>query len=113
MEITQRAVNDKTCVITLNGALNAASSEQVKGMFRKVVGEGTRQIVLDLGKVHFIDSSGLAALISGLKTLNGENSCLKLAALQPQAELLFKLTMFDKVFRTYPDVGSALKDCQA
>ena len=33
MEITQRVVDQKTCVITLNGALTAASSEQLKDVF--------------------------------------------------------------------------------
>jgi anti-sigma B factor antagonist len=66
-------------------------------------------VVLDLGKVPFIDSSGLAALVSGLKTLNEKDGSLKLASLQSQADLLFKLTMFDKVFEIFADVDSALQ----
>lgn len=112
MEISQRLVNDKTCLISLNGTLNAASADQLKEAFRQLVTQGTRQAVLDLSKVHFIDSSGLAALISGLKTLGGDNTCLRLAGLQPQAQLLFKITMFDKVFDVHPDVESALKACR-
>jgi anti-sigma B factor antagonist len=62
-----------------------------------------------LGSVPFIDSSGLAALVSGLKTLNEKEGSLKLASLQSQADLLFKLTMFDKVFEIFADVDSALQ----
>ena len=109
MEITQQTIDDKTCVIRLEGTLNARSADQVKDAFRQVAGRGIRQVVLDLGNVPFIDSSGLAALVSGLKTLNEKNGGLKLAALQSQADLLFKLTMFDKVFEIYPDVESASK----
>jgi anti-sigma B factor antagonist len=112
MEITQRVVDQKTCVITPKGALTAASSDQLKEVFHQQVDAGIRMLVLDLGKVHFIDSSGLTALISGLKTLGGDNTCLKLAALQPQAQLLLKLTMFDKIFETFPDVDAALKACR-
>lgn len=107
MEITQRAIDEKTCVISLDGTLNARSADHVKDVFREVVGEGTRQVVLDLGDVPFIDSSGLAALVSGLKTLNEKEGSLKLASLQSQADLLFKLTMFDKVFEIFADVDSA------
>jgi anti-sigma B factor antagonist len=113
MEITQRLVDGNRCVVTLNGTLNAASSDQLKESFRRLVAQGIRLVVVDLGKVHFIDSSGLAALISGLKTLGGDNTCLKLAGLQPQAQLLFKITMFDKVFEVHPDVDAALKACRS
>jgi anti-sigma B factor antagonist len=109
MEITQRAVGEGTCVVALEGTLNASSADQVKGIFVTVAEQGMRQVVIDLTKVPFVDSSGLAALVSGLKTLNSHNGNLKVAGLQSQADLLFKLTMFDKVFQIYPDVESALK----
>jgi anti-sigma B factor antagonist len=79
MEITQRTIDEKTCVISLDGTLNARSADQVKESFREVAGKGMQQVVLDLGDVPFIDSSGLAALVSGLKTLNEHDGSLKLA----------------------------------
>ena len=109
MEITQRIIDEKTCVISLDGTLNARSADQVKESFREVAGKGVQQVVLDLADVPFIDSSGLAALVSGLKTLNEHDGSLKLASLQSQADLLFKLTMFDKVFEIYDDVDSAVE----
>ena len=109
MEITQRTIDEKTCVISLDGTLNARSADQVKESFREVAGKGMHQVVLDLGDVRFIDSSGLAALVSGLKTLNEHDGSLKLASLQSHADLLFKLTMFDKVFEIYDDVDSAVE----
>jgi anti-sigma B factor antagonist len=108
MNITQRDIDSKTCVLELDGTLNAGSADEVKGHFREVVGNGIRRVVLDLEDVPFIDSSGLAALVSGLKTLNEEKGALKLASLQSQADLLFKLTMFDKVFDIHDDADSAL-----
>jgi anti-sigma B factor antagonist len=109
MEINQKIVDENTCVISLDGTLNARSADQVKESFREVTGKGILQVVLELEDVPFIDSSGLAALVSGLKTLNEKDGSLKLAALQSQADLLFKLTMFDKVFEIFPDVDSAIQ----
>jgi anti-sigma B factor antagonist len=109
MEIAQRTISEEICVISLDGTLNARSADQVKNAFREVAGKGIRQVVLDLGNVPFIDSSGLAALVSGLKTLNEKDGSMKLASLQSQADLLFKLTMFDKVFEIFSDVDSAAK----
>jgi anti-sigma B factor antagonist len=108
MNITKRNTDEMTCVISLDGTLNARSADQVKDAFRQAVGEGMCRVVLDLSSVPFIDSSGLAALVSGLKTLNEKNGSLKLASLQSQADLLFKLTMFDKVFEIFADVDTAL-----
>lgn len=109
MEIAQRTINEGICVMSLDGTLNARSADQVKDAFREVAGKGIRQVVLDLGQVPFIDSSGLAALVSGLKTLNEKDGSLKLASLQSQADLLFKLTMFDKVFEIFSDVDAAAR----
>ncbi len=109
MEITQKTIDEQTCVISLDGTLNARSADQVKEAFREAAGKGMRQVVLDLGNVPFIDSSGLAAMVSGLKTLNEKEGSLKLASLQSQADLLFKLTMFDKVFEIFADADSAIQ----
>ncbi|UCC86551.1 MAG: STAS domain-containing protein [Anaerolineales bacterium] len=113
MEITQRTIGEEMCVISLDGTLNARSAEQVKDAFREVAGKGIRQVILDLGNVPFIDSSGLAAMVSGLKTLNEKDGSLKLASLQSQADLLFKLTMFDKVFELFSDVDSAIQSFES
>lgn len=112
MQITQQVVDEQTVVIALDGILNAATADQLKQTFHQVAEAGVRMVVLDMSKVHFIDSAGLAVLIAGSKMLGGGNQCLQLASLQSQAQTLFKLTMFDKVFGVHADVASALKACR-
>ncbi|RME74244.1 MAG: anti-sigma factor antagonist [Chloroflexi bacterium] len=108
MDITTKAVSPGVNVVTFNGALNARSAEDAKQTFRDLAGQGVSRVVVDLQNVPFIDSSGLAALVSGLKTFGGEAANLKLAAPQSQARLLFELTMFDRVFEIYETVDEAL-----
>lgn len=108
MEITTKPVSPTVSTVTFSGALNARSAEEAKQTFRNLVEEGVAQVVVDLHDVPFIDSSGLAALVSGLKTLGGEASNLKLAAPQSQARLLFELTMFDRVFEIHDTLEDAL-----
>jgi anti-sigma B factor antagonist len=108
MEITYKSVSPTVNVVSLNGALNARSAEEAKQAFRNLVEQGVTKVVVNLQDVPFIDSSGLAALVSGLKTLGGEASNLKLAAPQSQARLLFELTMFDRVFEIHDTVDDAL-----
>jgi anti-anti-sigma factor len=113
MEINSKSVSPTVSTVSLNGALNARSAEEAKQVFRNLVEEGVTQVIVDLNQVPFIDSSGLAALVSGLKTLGGEASNLKLAAPQSQAKLLFELTMFDRVFEIHETVDDALKSLEA
>lgn len=107
MEITYNSLGTDTYLVKLNGALNARSADDAKQTFRDLSDKGTKQIVVDLSGVPFIDSSGLAALVSGLKTFGGDAQNLKLAAPQSQAKLLFELTMFDRVFQIFETVAEA------
>jgi anti-sigma B factor antagonist len=108
MKITCKNVTPTVSVVSLTGALNARSAEEAKQTFRTLVDQGVARVIVDLKEVPFIDSSGLAALVSGLKTLGGEASNLKLAAPQSQARLLFELTMFDRVFEIHDSVDDAM-----
>ena len=46
MEITRRVIDDKTCVVALDGTLNASSADEVKEIFRQVTNEGMRRVFL-------------------------------------------------------------------
>ena len=109
MEIKYSAVGSDTYLVELSGALNARSAEDAKQKFRDLSEEGASRVIVDLSGVPFIDSSGLAALVSGLKTFGGDAQNLRLAAPQSQAQLLFELTMFDRVFQIYDSVADAQK----
>ena len=79
--------------------------------FRSQVGEraqGRAALVLDLGKVAFIDSSGLAAVISVLKRLAPGGS-LRVVAPNDAVKSLLKITRLEKIFPAYPDVTQALR----
>jgi anti-anti-sigma factor len=64
--------------------------------------------VVDLNDVPFIDSSGLAALISGLKAARTAGGDLRIARPSDQARMLFELTRLDKVLLAYPSVEDAV-----
>lgn len=109
MDISHREIDKGVSLVTLNGALNARSAEAAKQTFRDLADRGVARVVVDLAQVPFIDSSGLASLVSGLKTFGGEAQNLRLAAPQSQAKLLFELTMFDRVFQIFDSVDEAVK----
>ncbi len=107
MEITYNSLGTDVYLVKLNGALNARTAENAKKTFRDLADKGAKRVIVDLSGVPFIDSSGLAALVSGLKTFGGDAENLRLAAPQSQAKLLFELTMFDRVFKIFDSVADA------
>lgn len=107
MEISYNSLGTNFYLVKLNGALNARTAEDAKQTFRDLADKGAERVIIDLSGVPFIDSSGLAALVSGLKTFGGDAENLRLAAPQSQAKLLFELTMFDRVFKIFNSVSDA------
>ena len=89
---------DVTIVRLCEGRLDAALSVRFKEGMREVVDAGATDIVLDLGEVAFMDSSGLGAVVSVMKHIGREKS-FRIAALMPAVDKVFKLTRMDSVFQ--------------
>ncbi|MEF2231263.1 MAG: STAS domain-containing protein [Pseudodesulfovibrio sp.] len=88
--------------------VDAANSGMLKSRFLDAVNEGRRVFVIDMSVVDFMDSTGLAALMSCLKSLGGEGQIV-LAALTEKVRRLFTLTRLDQgVFRIFDSTDEAL-----
>lgn len=87
--------------------MDARSAPEFRRQMNELIAAGHRQLVLDLSDVDFIDSSGLGAIVSSLKALEG-NGHLLVVGTRPPVASLFKLTRMDKVFRMFPETAAAL-----
>lgn len=108
LAITEELLSEKRAVLTLDGRLDATTAPDLKTRLASLIAEGHGQLVIDLTKVPFIDSSGLAALVSGLKATLETGGALKLVGLNEQTSTAFRVTLLDRVFEFYPDVDTAL-----
>jgi anti-anti-sigma factor len=99
---------DGAAVMRLIGRLDLASAADVKQRLTRAIAEGHRLVVVDLHEVSFIDSSGLGALISGLKAARFQKAELRIARPGEQARVVLELTTLDRVLRPYPTVEEAL-----
>lgn len=94
-------------VLTVNAdRIDAASAIHLKDQFRDQVADTSGRVVMDLGLVDFMDSSGLGAIVAALKLLEGRT--LELAALTPAVKKVFTLTRMDQIFTLHPDMETAL-----
>lgn len=89
--------------------LDAHNSGELKAELARQFDEGTKDILVDLKDVRFIDSSGLGALVSGFKNAISHQGNLKLATLQPQVKSMFELTRLHRVFEIFGSVDEALE----
>ena len=110
MDATVEPRSDGVAVVRLVGRLDLASAEAVKQQLVQAVGSGYRQLVVDLDGVDFLDSSGLGALIGGLKVARVARGNLRIARPNDQVRLVLELTTLDRVLYPYGTVEEALAD---
>jgi anti-sigma B factor antagonist len=101
-------VNEGCAAVTLAGRLDARNAQTVKESLLQLVDGGITQLVVDLKEVPYIDSAGLAALVSALKSTRRAEGNIMLSGVQPQARTVFSLTMLDQVFSIHPSIEAAL-----
>lgn len=89
--------NDKVIVTGIT-ELVAANSFAFRDQVRATMGELQRIIEIDLSAIHFMDSSGLGALIGLHKTTRGRNGSVRLLNPTPQVEQILRLTRTNRLF---------------
>lgn len=107
MQIEQREQGG-VVVLATSGRFNMVAAPQVKARIDETVAAGKARIVVDLSGVEFMDSSGLGALIGGLKTARQASGDLRIAAPSEQVATVLRLTNLDRVLRPYDDVDAAV-----
>lgn len=108
MDIETRTEGEALIVKLMVKRLDSASAPMFKGIMVDFITRKSLKIALDLEQVEFMDSSGLSALLSTLKTLKGRGN-LVLYGVGPNVAKLFSITRLDRgVFDIYPDHDKAM-----
>ncbi|GAA4197125.1 STAS domain-containing protein [Microbacterium oryzae] len=100
-------IRRRYAVVTITGRLTASGAPRLRDAVKELVDAGHAQIVVDLGATEFVDSSGLGALISGLKTARVAGGDLRIAQVPAGVRSVMKLTNLDRVLREHESVESA------
>jgi anti-sigma B factor antagonist len=108
MDITNEQVNGIT-VLKLSGRFDAYAAPSLEKFFQKGAPDTQPYIIINLEQVSFIDSTALAALITGMKRFRQQNGDLVICSLQQTVRVIFELTRLDKVFSNYATQEEAIK----
>jgi len=96
-------------VLRPTGKVDAESASDLRAQLQTITLENPEIVIVDLSEVDFLDSSGLSALVSGLKGLRISGGELRLSGPRPQALTALRLTMLHRVFPIFDDVEAALR----
>ncbi|HJY86232.1 MAG TPA: STAS domain-containing protein [Candidatus Acidoferrales bacterium] len=109
MKTSTRQVGDAT-IVDVVGQIDLHSSSDLRKVLQETLrGKTAARVVVNLGRVDYIDSSGVAALVEGLKTSMGLKIRFVLCGLGPAVKELLKLTQLLSVFQVCESEEQALR----
>lgn len=104
------AILDDVAILTIDGRLTASGAPLLRNAVSESIDSGMTKIVVDLSRIEFIDSSGLGALIGGLKNARVAGGDLRIAAAPENVRTVLRLTNLDRVLRNHPSARKAFDD---
>ncbi len=100
---------NRVMVIKIGGEIDLYSSPQFRKRILETIENKPLVVLVDLENVRYMDSSGVATLIEGLKQANQYKGRFVIAGLRAEVREVFELTRLDKVFEIYYDSETALE----
>ena len=108
MKATSRPVNG-IMIVDLSGRITLGEgSTTVRDTVRDLLGKGNKKILINLGDVSYIDSSGIGELVSAYTTVRNQGGDLKLLNLTKKVQDLMQITKLYTVFDVKDDESSAI-----
>ncbi|MEP6901115.1 MAG: STAS domain-containing protein [Actinomycetota bacterium] len=97
MKLNQEKFNDVIVVTVTGDVLDASVIGDFKSEMTPIITSEYR-VVFDMSNIQFVDSSGVGAILSCLRTLNAEGGDLKICSLTKPVRALFELVRMHKIF---------------
>jgi anti-sigma B factor antagonist len=95
-------------VFAPEGALDLHVSPEMRVTLRELIDLKPKRLVVDLTRVPYVDSSGLAVLIGAMQSLEHEGGIFMLAGAQEAVRLILESARLDQYFLVFPTVDAAL-----
>jgi anti-sigma B factor antagonist len=108
LTIASREVNG-VVILDLSGRITLGEgSVQLREAIRGLIGKGEKKILVNMGNVDYIDSSGLGELVSAFTTAKNQQAEVKLLKLTRKVHDLLQLTKLYTVFDIKDDEAAAI-----
>ncbi|MFQ5869867.1 MAG: STAS domain-containing protein [Candidatus Zixiibacteriota bacterium] len=108
MKLSSRQVGDVAVLEPKGKIMGGPDATLLHDQLHDLIRENQKNVVIDLAKVDWMNSTGLGILISGLTTLRNNGGELKLANVTEKIESLLTITKLITVFENYDSVEEAV-----
>jgi len=109
VKLNTRKVGDVT-VVDVSGRITLGEgSSALRDSLRDLVASGNKKILLNLGEVSYIDSSGIGELVSGFTSVSNAGGSLKLLGLTKRVKDLLQITKLYTVFDVHEEEAHAIR----
>ncbi|HEY2262609.1 MAG TPA: STAS domain-containing protein [Streptosporangiaceae bacterium] len=95
-------------VIDVRGEIDIYTAPRLRELLINLVSKGSYQLVVNLDKVGFLDSTGLGVLVGGLRRVRAHDGSLDLVCTQQPILKIFRITGLTEVFGIYETVDQAI-----
>lgn len=102
-----RTIDNKLPVIELEGEVDVYTAPQLKQQMINLLESGAKQMIIDLSKVEYLDSTALGVLIGGLKRMRETDGNMVLVCPSARIRRVFEITGLDKIFDIYNTADEA------
>lgn len=109
VKLTTRQVGDVTVIDAAGRITLGEGTSTLRDNIRDQVNGGNKKILLNLGDVNYIDSSGIGELVSAFTTVTNLGGQLKLLALNKRIQDLLQITKLYTVFECHDDEATAIR----
>jgi anti-sigma B factor antagonist len=109
VKLTTRQVGDVTVIDAAGRITLGEGSSLFRDTIRDLAAKGDKKILLNLGEVTYIDSSGIGELVSGFTTVTNHGGMLKLLNLNKRVKDLLQITKLYTVFEAFDDEAAAVR----
>jgi anti-sigma B factor antagonist len=94
-------------LVRITGEVDLRTSPQLRRDLLEIVADRPERLVIDLGQVSYMDSSGVGTLVEMKRMVERKGGKVILAAMQPRVRSVFEITQLDKFFTIVDDADEA------
>lgn len=94
-------------VLEVAGEVDVYTAPKLRDRLTELLEAGTRALVIDLGRVEFLDSTGLGVLVGGLRKARNLGGSYGLVVGHESLLKIFRITALDQVLPLYPSIEAA------
>lgn len=97
-------------IIEVGGEIDVYTAPRLRDKITELVSDGSYDLVVDMERVDFLDSTGLGVLVGGLKKVRAHNGSMRLICNQERLLKIFRITGLAKVFAIHGSQAEALAE---